>query len=512
MALFPWKKKDDSGDKSGGGNGGAGGGSGGSAAGGGFEFSPEKGEKFFERASTLHDATNYGYAMNLWLRGLRFAPDSLKGIEGFFKSAGQFFTENPKGEKDESYRSTAKELGRSDLDKYLSSLLEWSAHPTEASYAVKAMECASGLGLSQPTVWISLRAIGAVGRDKKPRKEHLVAIMNALKKFDKLEEAVQAGEAAVRLDPTDGKLAGEVKNLAADWTTKRGGFDQTGQEGGFRSNLRDAAKQRSLEEQGRVVTTEEVLDRQVASARADYETTNDRPNAIKFIDTLLKRAKPADEEEALRVAMEWHEKSQEYRFRETADTIRVNQLRRAAAALKAEAAKPDAGDEAKAAYTSAIKDWMRARVRSMEGQIAAYPTDLNRKFELAQLYYQIGKYEEAIALLQEAKSDAKNRAKVFFFLGLSFQKIGWNDEAIETLRQAQGMQTVGDESGELELKYGLMEALLARATEQGALPDAEEAYKLASQIAIQNISYSKIRARRDELKALIAKLKGGAPA
>ncbi len=84
-----------------------------------------------------------------------------------------------------------------------------------------------------------------------------------------------------------------------------------------------------------------------------------------------------------------------------------------------------------------------------------------------------------------------------------------NDEAIETLRQAQGMQLAGDESTEMELKYGLMEALLARAKEQSSLADAEEASSLASQIVIKNMSYKEVRARRDEAKALIAKLKGG---
>lgn len=506
MALFPWKKKDSETAPAGGGNGAGAGG----AGSGGIEYSPDKGEKFFERAATLHDATNYGYAMNLWLRGLRFAPDSMKGIEGFFKSAGQFFNENPKGERDESYKSTAKEFGRSDLDKYLLSLLEWSAHSGEASYAVKAMENASALGMSGPTVWIGLRAIGAVARDKKPRKEHLVAIMNGFKKFDKFEEAVQAGEAAVRLDPVDGKLSAEVKNLSAEWTTKRGGFDQTGQEGGFRANLRDADRQKRLEDQDRLVNTEEGMDRQIAQARADLAASpNDRPNAIKFIDILLKRGKPEDEEEAMKVAEEWHGKTQEFRFRESADTIRVRKLRRRAAQLKQEAAKPGAADDAKAAATAATKEWMKANLRAMEGQVEAYPTDLNRKFELGKLYFQVGKYEDSIRLLQESKADIKNRAWVFYYLGLSFQRIGWNDEAIETLRQAQAMHTTGEESTDLELKYGLMEALLARAAEQSQIADAEEANKLASAIAIQNIGYKDVRAKREELKQLIVKLKGG---
>lgn len=519
MAWNPFKKKEetDAPETAAGGNGTADGGKKGSGGGasneGPHEFDSNKAAKFFERAQTLHEATNFGYSMNMWIRGMRFDPTSMNGLEGFFKAAGAFFTENPKGEKEDVFKSTLKDAsGRTDVDKYLTSLVNWSSHPHEANHAVKAMELAAGLGLGAPAVWIADRAVEWAARDKRPKKDHFVMAMKVYQKFDKFDKAVQAGEAGMKIDPTDGRLASDVKNLSAEWTTKRGGFDQTGEEGGFRSNIRDAAKQRQMEDRDRLVTTEEQLDRQVAEARASHEAApTDRANALRFIELLVKRGKTEDEEAAIRVATEAHGRTQEYRFREHVDSIRVRHLRRKAARLKAEAEKAGT-PEAKAALVSATKEYLRADIQAKEGQVGAYPTDLVRKFELARLYYQVGKYEEAIALLQIAKDDAKNRARVYFYLGLSFQRIGWNDEAIETLRQAQGMQTAGDDATEMELRYGLMEALLARGLEQNTLVDAEEAYKLASQIAIQKISYKEIRAKRDEIKRLIAKIKSAGAA
>ncbi len=509
MALFPWSKgKGETSPED------AKGGAGAKAPAGesgGFEFSSEKAGKFFERAQTLHDATNFGYAMNMWIRGLRFDPTNMKGLEGFFTSSASFFSEHPKGEKEDTFKSTLKDVsGRTTVDRYLTSLMNWSSHPTDPSYGVRAMELASELGLGGPASWIAERVVSLSMKDRAPRKEHYVAAMEAFKKFDKFERAIQAGEAAVRLDPTDGRLAAEVKNLSADWTTKRGGFEETGQEGGFRANIRDAQKQKQLEERDKIVTTEEGLDRQVASATADYEVnTGDRPNAIKLIDALLKRGKPEDEDRATRIANEWYAKSKEYRFREYADNIRVRQLRRRAAKLKAEAEK-STDSELRASYQQAVKEFLKAEIVSLEGQIEAYPTDLSRKFELAQRYYKVGKHEEAIPLLQEAKADAKNRARVLFFLGLAFQRIGYVDEAIDTIRQARQSISGGDEQAEMELSYGLMEALLARAQEQGSLADAEEAGKLQSAIAIQNINYKDVKAKREEIKSLVAKLKSGA--
>ncbi len=511
LAMF-WKRKEESTtpQSASGAAGDKGGGKGSGGDEGPHEFDSNKAAKFFERATTLHEATNFGYAMNMWIRGLRFDPIAMNGLEGFFKSAGAFFTENPKGEKEDVYKSTVKDAsGKTDVDKYLSSLVQWSAHPMESAYAVKAMELASKLGLGGPAVWIAERAAGATFKDKKPRKEHMIAAMHVFQKFDKFDMAIQTGEAAMRIDPQDGNLASEVKNISAEWTTKRGGFDQTGEEGGFRSNIRDSAKQRQMEERDRVVTTEEVLDRLLATARADHEASpGDRSNTIKFIDTLLRRGKPEDEEEAHALAEKWHEQNKEFRFREYADSIRVRQLRRRAAKLKAELEKSPS-PENKQALAVAAREFLRAEIQSLEGAVEAYPTDLGRKFELAQRYFKAKRYEEAIGLLQIAKDDAKNKAKVFHYLGLSFGGIGMNDEAIETLRQAQGMQAAGDDATEMELKYGLMDALLARAKETNSVSDAEEAAALASQIVIRNMAYKDVRAKRDEIKALIVQLKNG---
>lgn len=527
MAFSFWKKSDDtskpaasaagSGGVGSGGKGpfgggvGVGGGSAAGGAGGGFEFSPDKAAKFFDRAQTLHEATNYGYAMQMWLGGLRQEPTAMRGIEGFFKTSAMFFSEDAKGIKSEAYRDAAKTYsGRTPLEKYLAGLLEWSAHPVDPAYAVKAMQHAADLGLPAPSLWIAERAVGAAVRDKKPRKEHLLAAMEVYRKFDKMDKAVEAGEAAVRIDPTDAKLQAEVRNMSAESTMHKGGFDQTDQEGGFRSNIRDAAKQKLLEERDRVVTTEEMLDRQVAANRADYESNrNDRPNAIKHIEGLKKRGKPDDEDEILVIADEWFKKTSEFRFREYADEIRVRQMRRKMSRTKAMAEQPGASDEAKDAFREARKEFFRAQVLSLRAQVEAYPTDLKRRFEYGKMLYEIGKYEDAIGQFQQAKTDLSNKAHTYRYLGLAFQAIGYNDEAIETIRQAMTMQNAGDEATELSLKFALAKALQARAVDTSQVADADEAYKLAQQIAVQDFNYKdgELRVLRDQLKALIAKLR-----
>lgn len=503
MALFPWKKSGD-GDKGGSGSGGGGGGDAG-----GFEFSPDKAKRFFDRAQTLHDATNFAYAMTLWLQGLRFEPSSMLGIKGFFDSAGSFMNsdEGAKGPAKDTYKEFS---GRSDLDKYLYAMLDWSAHPTEAAYAIRAVERASAIGLGEAAAWLGERALGAALRDKRPKKEYFISIMNALSKAERYDLAVQAGQQAVNMDPTDARLAADVKNLAAESTMRRGGFDQTGQEGGFRSNIRDAAKQKALEEGERTFKTEEVLERQIAAARADHETSpKDKPLALKYVELLLQRDTPEDQQSALVVLDEQYRATQEFRFRERADSIRLRQMRARLREMKAGAEAPGAPESARETYKQAYKEYLVGQVRALQVAVQNYPTDLLKKFELGKLLFEVRKYEDAIALFQEAQNDPKNRGEVLRYLGLSFQAMGgFNDEAVGTLKSALEMHVDVDDTNGMALRYALMDALCARARESRSLADAEEAYKIASAITIKQINYRDVRVKREELKALVVELKG----
>lgn len=477
------------------------------------EFSPQKAQKFFERAAAMHETGQHEYAMSLWLSGLRFDPLSTAGLDGFFRSAGAYMNAGGKGTPKDVARAVD---GKHAVERYLRSLLDWGVHPSEAPYAVKAVEAATTLGLPGPSVWLGERAMAIAGRDRKARKEHFLTLMESFRKFEKFELAVAAGESALRLDPTDGKLGALIRNISAESTMTRSGFDQAGQEGGFRANIRDTATQQRLEDEERIGRTEETQDRLVEQAKAAYEENpQDRPAIMKYIQRLIERSTGDDEATALRIASEAYQITQEFRFAEEADKIRVKQARRKLARMKqaAEAAAAgDDGEEARRQFRMAVREFVELEARSLETQVKHYPTDLLRKYELGKRYFMLGRFDESIGQLQDAKSDVKHRASILNLLAQSFHRIGWLDEAVQTHRQALQSVTDQNEQTVREYHYNLMEALEARARERSgglaaALADAEEAYKIASSIAIQQINFKDIRLRREELKKLIAELR-----
>lgn len=498
MAIFGWKKGGDEGAENP-----SGPGDGGTPA-----YQPEKAKRFFEHARTMHNASNYEYALQLWLNGLRLDPGNMPALEGFFGSCAAFLNDEA-GKKGVGKDTLKAFSGKGDVERLLLSLLEWGTKPLEVPSAVRAAELAAKLGLTETTYWLGERAIKLAQMDKKPRKDLFIKLLEAFKAIGAFDLAVQAGEAARKLDPSDGPLAAAIRNMAAQATMTRGGYDQTGQAGGFRANVRDAEKQKLLEDQDRIVKTAESTERVLAAAKEDYERRPQDQGAIdKYARELVSRGRPEDEEKALAVLAKAFEETHQIRWRLNAGEIRLKQARRKVVALRQAAEASPADAEAATAAREAALGYVRQEVEHLKLRAEAYPTDLSVKFELGRRHFQLEEYETAINFFQDAQAEPKNKVASLNMLGQSFLKIGYVDEAMVTFRQALDTKDVLPEQ-QMELRYFLMTSLQAKAENDKELAAAEEAEKLASAISIQQFNYRDVRVRREAIKKLIAAIKGG---
>ncbi|MCC6425199.1 MAG: hypothetical protein IT435_00125 [Phycisphaerales bacterium] len=506
MGIFGWKKSGD--EKKADAVGAAAGAAGGQAAGAESAFSPEKASRFFDHARTAHETMNFPYAMQLWLSGMRLDPTNMPALESFFRSVASFL-EKTDGKGRPEKDVTKPISGGSPVDRYLLALLDWGMRPLEPTAAVRATELGAAIGLKEPIHWIGMRAFNCALRDKKPRKDLLIKLKEATSKAGAFDLSVQCAEAALRLDPTDGPLATEIRNLSAQATMNKGGFENTGEAGGFRANIKDAEKQRLLEAQDAIVKTSDTMDILIKAAEDEHAK---RPTDIATVQVLIKRlmerARPEDEAKALRLMDEMYAITKQFGFREQAGDLRMRIADRKLRALKetAEARPNDA--TARANLDKAQRDFLEYELEEFKLRVEAYPTDLGRKYRLAQRYFNLGLMDESIALFQESQNDPKLRGESLKFLGRSFLKIGWVGEAIETFRRALDSRDLLPDLS-MEVKYDLMRALKAKGQQDRDLGSAEEAEKIASSIAMQQITYRDIRQQRDELKKLIGDLRGG---
>lgn len=478
-------------------------------AGGEASNNPEKAKKFFDHARTVQDTENYEYAMQLWLSGMRWDTASMPALEAFFNCSANFLN-TPASRKGIGKDVVKSVSGPGDVDKYLRSLLEWALKPTEAALAVRAMESAAKLKLMEPGTWIGRIAFARANAEKNPRraKELLLKISEQFGALNQFEMSVQTAEAALRQDPSDGELAAHIRSLAATATMNKGGYDKPGQEGGFRQNIRDAAKQRELDDADRISKTEDTVERLLSAAEAEYiKRPNDGPTVENLGKRLLERGKPADEERAHQLYTTTFGTTKAFRFRQMAGDIRIRQMRRKVVELeKMLAGAPDGQKE----MVQRMLDHQHEDLNGLEMEeyrlrVENYPTDLGMKYELGKRYFVAGRFDDSIPLFQEAQSDAKIRPQVLNMLGQAFHRIHYYDEAVQTFKGASEGRDLTPELSR-EVRYNLMLALTELGKSHKDANAVREADKLASGIATEQFNYRDIRVRRDEIKKLLASM------
>jgi len=471
---------------------------------------PDKAASFFEHARTVGQTGNYEYATTLWLQGLRKDPSSMPGLESFYESAVKFTSERgkPGPTRDQAKNFGGKGLHRG-VEKLLVALLDFGTRPGDLGAAVKAMNAAGAINQAEATYWIGERALATAARDPKVKKDQLLKIKEAAQKVGAFDMAVKAGEFALSLDRTDARLSDELRNLSAQATMNAGGYTEQG--ASFRTSVRNSEAQQALDEEGRLVKSEDVAQRVLTAARENYESrTTDRHAINRYVRALIENESDENESAAISVLEKAYVDTQEYQFRKEMGRLQIRQAKRAERRAAAKC-KQSPGDKALAeAYAKARSARQQIELKVFEAQVEAYPTDLSLKFELGRLYHKAGKDKEAISLLQQAQKDAKHRVDALDYLGRSFKRIGWVDESIAVLRQAIEAEQSSGMQVALDRQYSLMDALCAKAESDNDIEAIDEAAQLASAIAMEQIDFKDILERRQAIQDLQKKIKAGA--
>ncbi len=469
-------------------------------------YSLERAEKFYEHARTAHDTGNFEYAVQHWLNAMRQDPRPMQGLEGLFRSM-QAFLASPLGRKGISKETQRAVSGKSDVDRYVMAVLEWAAKTKDVSLAVRAAELAGKCSAGEAGGKVADSAFRLATEDPKPKKDILLRISEAYIKLGIPDKSLQAAERALAMDTSDGDLAAKIRSLAAAATMQKGGYEQAGQEGGFRSMVRDADKQKKLVEGDAMVRTDEQQDVKVADALADYEKRPTDQFALeKYVNELLKRGKGEDENVAYKVLMKGYDDTLQVRFRLRAGDIRIRQSSRKLVKFRHDLEKHPGDEDANRMHTQMAREHVEMEIVEYKERVKAYPTDMVHKYELAKRYFALEQFEEAIGLLQEARNDPKHRGHVMNYLGQSFYRLNFLPEAVATFREAGDIREASPELA-MELKYWLMMALRKVAESENDLAAAEEALKIASGISMQQFNYKDIRTQREALGKLVASMK-----
>jgi tetratricopeptide (TPR) repeat protein len=476
-------------------------GSGGSAA---FQPQPDKAAKFFDHARTVGGTGNHEYALKLFADGLKFDPANLAAHQAMYETAIQFFQGDGKPASGKDLRAIE---GSGPVHAMVVAEYAWMRDLNNVSAALRLLEAAGRAEQPGFGQWLAPKMLNMLRKamEKKPQKKVWVAAIEHFSAVEAWNEAFACGEEAQRLDPSDSTLEQRLRQLTAARAIQQGGYQQNfGQSGSFRTQVRDTERQKELEAANTLSGSGGSEEIALEKAKRDFEENPMSPEATNRLGNLLrKRGQPEDEAKAIEVFMLGYQRLSEYRFKMNADDVRIMQLRRAERDARAALEQAPENPSLQQAHETA-----RMRMLEVEGEVyreraQKYPTNRDIKADLGRVEYDLGRYEEAMAAFQAAKDDPKLRVLAAWMLGRCFAKENWHSEAAEEFREAIGALDATQAERELEIKYDLMNSLIALATAERNAALAKEAADICSFIVRKNISFRDVRQKRKDLDELI---------
>jgi uncharacterized protein HemY len=464
-----------------------------------------KARPWFERARTVADARNYDYAIECFVNGLRYDPEALDQHEALREVALRRKVNNgkPAGFLEQMKHSG----GKSAIDKMLNAEYLWSKDPFNANHALGVMEqAAEAGGLEELAYWVGGLVLESIQNSKKPSKQMYLKVRDLFARIGAYDKAVEACQYALSLDQQNMALVRQLKDLQAEATMMTGRYDE--EEGGFRKSIRDEDKQRQLAQEDAIATTDSAKDEVIERARKVYQDNPEDVEAMqKLVRALLAREEEPYENEAIEILEQAYQQTGQYRFRMQVGDVKIRQLNRQLRAVNQQLKKNPNDSDLRNRLRELASKQVRFELEEYGERVKNYPTDMGLRYQLGRRQLAVKDYDAAIASFQEAQGDPKHRAAALRYLGEAFAAKGWFDEAIDTFRRGIESHPAGDDRLGLELRYHLMGSLESKAQQNKDAEAAQEAAKLASQIAQSDINFRDIRKRVEALRNLVNELK-----
>jgi tetratricopeptide (TPR) repeat protein len=449
-----------------------------------------KAKAFFDKASKLAETKNFDYAIDMYLQGLRYAPDAL--IEGHLPLAElALHRQGPDNKKPSMMERVKRMRGKTPLEQMLNAEFLFAKDPDHLPYAEAMLKSALAGGYDKTAGWIANLIFQTINATSNPSAQTYLLLKDAYSSLGQFDKAIAAIQRAVRLRPDDGALADEFKNLSAELTMARGKYNT---DGDFRESIKDREGQEKLQAQAGIIKTEDYRVKAVEDARKKVAQNSELPaNIFELADALSGLETDQAENDAIALLENTYKTRSDFSFKRRAGLLKINQLKRKLKEAKA-ALNTNPGD----AQAKDLTEQLSAQLNSMELEhynlcVQNYPTDLGAKYEYAIRLVRNEQYNEAIPLFQEAQKDPRRKIAALNKIGFCFSMKGWLTDAIDVFSKAIDSHEIKYDAIGKELRYNL-----ARAHEQQG--DTDKALEIYRKIAQSDFAYKDVSQRVDKLR------------
>lgn len=449
-----------------------------------------KARAFFDKAAKVAETDNFDYAIDMYLQGLRYAPDAL--MEGHLPLCELGLHRQSKGGKKPSMVDKVKHLGgKTPLDQMLNAEYLFTKAPEHMAYAEAMLKAAVAGDYIKTAGWIANLIFQTVNATPNPSAQTYLLLKEAYSSIGQFDKAIVALQRASKLKPDDKELADEFKNLTAELTMVRGKYDG---ESGYRESIKDREGQEKLHGQAGVIKTEGYRRGAVEDARKKIAENPDlEANIFELADALADLEDEKAENDAIALLESTYKARSDFSFAKRAGVLKIKQLKRKKREAKT-AFEANPGD----AQAKASLEQLPTQLHDMELEhyrlcVENYPTDLSVKFEYALRLVVDKHYDQAIPLLQQAQRDPRRKLAAMSKIGFCFAEKGWLDDAIDVYTKAINSYEIKEDAVAKELRYNLGNAY----EQQG---DVDKALGVYRKIAQVDFAYKDVSQRVDRLR------------
>lgn len=453
------------------------------------EAERKKAKAFFDRGATVAQTGNYDYAIEMYLNGLAIDPEA--------RDAHQALREISLKRK----ASGGKDLGmiekmrlpkpKTDNEAMLRAERLMCFNPGDPGNMLDLMKCAERAGCYDTAVWIGPILLRANNDLKNPDAKKFIAARDIYMNLGLWKQAIDACQMAANVDPDNMELQRILKDLSAKVTISQGGYEKGGS---FRDSIKDMAGQKKLMDQDMDIRDADVISRQIRDAEAEYAAQPEEAGKLaKLVDLLVKSEKMENENRAIELLHEAFVRTRQFRFRFTIGKIKMQQLKRQERAERLRVRENPNDEDVRKQYAQFLREKAAEELKEFELAAENYPTDMTFKYEVGVRLFTLDKPNDAISILQQARTDPKVRTEAATYLGRAFLACGFGDEAVDTLKVAiEEYEIRGDNRcKELFYWYGI-------ALEQKG--DTGTALKTYSQLVQWDFNYRDVQARIKRLR------------
>jgi hypothetical protein len=335
-----------------------------------------KAQAFFERGREAAEADNFDYAINMYIEGLRYAPDALQ--DGHIPLCELALRRQGKGGKKPSMMERVKRMGgRTALEQMLNAEYLFTKEPDHLPYAEAMLKAAVAGGHKKTASWIANFVFQANNAAGKPSLHTYIVLKDAYEAIGELDKAVAACMHACRLKPDNDELGDEYQRLSAELTVSRGKYDQ---DGDFRKSIKDRESQEKLQAQESFFKTDDYRLSAVKEAREAMSQDPNLPrNIFNLAEALSDLQNDKSENEAIKLLEDTYKAKRDFRFKQKEGELRIKQLKRKLRETENsfEANPNDA--QAKSKVTELSAQLNHAELEHYRLCVEHYPTDLRFK-------------------------------------------------------------------------------------------------------------------------------------